>query len=164
MEALGLNAQQVITNIIGFLIFWWLMGKFAWKPILSFMDERRTELSNNFRKIELEKSDLDKLRQQYQSQIDTIDEEASRRINEAIKNGQSTAHQIEEDARARAQAILAKARMDTERITEEARLSLKNFVINVGVEAGRKAAMGVLDETTHRKLVERYVEEMTNVR
>ncbi|MCX6645549.1 MAG: F0F1 ATP synthase subunit B [bacterium] len=164
MEALGLNAQQVITNIIGFLIFWWLMGKYAWKPILKFMDERRDELSNNFRKIEQEKTDLDKLRQQYQNQIATIDEEASRRISEAIKNGQSAARQIEEDARARAQAILAKARMDTERITEEARLSLKNFVINVGVEAGRKAAMGVLDETTHRKLVERYVEEMTNVR
>jgi F-type H+-transporting ATPase subunit b len=164
MEALGLNVQQIITNIIGFLIFWWLMAKYAWKPILGFMDERREELATNFRKIEQEKSDLYKLRQKYQGQIDTIDEEASRRINEAIKNGQTAARQIEEDARARAQAILAKARMDTERITEEARLSLKNFVINVGVEAGKKAAMGVLDETTHRKLVERYVEEMTNVR
>lgn len=164
MEALGLNGHQIITNIIGFLIFWWLMAKFAWKPILDFMDKRREELASNFRKIEQEKSEFEKLRQHYQVQIDNIEEEASRRINEAIKNGQDAARQIEDEARARAQAILAKARMDTERITDEARLSLKDFVINVGVEAGKKAAMDVLDETTHRKLVERFVEELTNVR
>lgn len=164
MDALGLEAKQIITNFIGFGLFLWLMAKFAWKPILDFMDKRREEIAGNFKKIEQEKSDLEKLRQEYESKIADIDTEATRRVNEAIKSGQDAARQIEEEARARAQAILAKARQDTLRITEEARLGLKDFVIDVGVESGRKAAMEVLDETMHRKLVERFVEELTHVR
>lgn len=164
MDALGLEAKQIITNFIGFGLFLWLMRKFAWKPILDFMDKRREEIAGNFKKIEQEKSDLDKLRQDYEGKIADIDTEATRRVNEAIKSGQDAARQIEEEARARAQAILTKARQDTLRITEEARLGLKDFVIDIGVESGRKAAMEVLDETMHRKLVERFVEELTHVR
>lgn len=163
-ESLGLDGRQILVNAIGFGIFLWLMARYAWKPILDFMDARREELAGNFKKIEHEKSDLDKLRKKYEAQIENIDEEATRRTNEAIKKGQEDARHIEEEARARAQAILAKARLDTERITEEARLALKDYVIDVGVEAGKKATMDVLDESTHRKLVERYVEELTNVR
>ena len=111
-----------------------------------------------------DKSKLEKIKKQYEDQINKIDEEATRRIQEAIKHGQNAARQIEDEARARAQAILTKARADTDRVLEEARLDLKNFVIDVGVEAGRKAAMEVLDETTHRRLVERFVEELSHVR
>lgn len=164
MDALGLEAKQIITNFIGFGLFLWLMSKFAWQPILDFMDKRREEIAGNFKKIEQEKSDLEKLRQEYEGKIADIDNEGARRVNEAIKSGQDAARHIEEEARARAQAILAKARQDTLRITEEARLGLKDFVIDIGVEAGKKAAMEVLDETTHRKLVERFVEELTHVR
>jgi F-type H+-transporting ATPase subunit b len=164
MDALGLEAKQIITNFIGFGLFLWLMSKFAWKPILDFMDKRREEIAGNFKKIEQEKSDLDKIRQEYDGKIADIDTEATRRVNKAIKSGQDAARQIEEEARARAQTILAKARQDTVRITEEARLGLKDFVIDIGVESGKKAAMEVLDETSHRKLVERFVEELTHVR
>jgi F-type H+-transporting ATPase subunit b len=163
MTALGIEWQQVITNIIGFAIFLWLMRKYAWNPILDFMDQRREEIAGNFRKIEEEKADLEKLKGKYQGYIDKIDEEATQRIQAAIKNGQDAARQIEDEARNKAQTIVQRARVDTDRILEDARLQFKDFVIDVGVEAGKKAAMDTLDETTHRKLVEKFVEELTNV-
>jgi F-type H+-transporting ATPase subunit b len=163
-ESLGLEWQQIVTNLIGFIIFLWLMRKFAWNPILDFMDQRREEIAGNFRKIEEEKAELEQLKTEYRGYIDNIDEEATQRIQEAIKNGQDAARQIEDDARSRAQAILAKARSDTDRIVEDARLEFKDFVIDVGVQAGRMAAMEVLDEDKHKKLVERFVEELTHVR
>jgi F-type H+-transporting ATPase subunit b len=164
MESLGIDPMQVLVNFIGFAIFLWLMARYAWKPILGFMDERRADIAGNFRKIEQEKDDLEKLKRKYQDHLDRIEEEATRLIQEAIKEGQGSARRIEDDARSRAQTILQKARADTERILEEAKLELKDYVVDVGVEAGRKAAMGVLDESSHRRLVERFVEELTGVR
>jgi len=164
MESLGIDPMQVLANFIGFAIFLWLMARYAWKPILSFMDERRADIAGNFRKIEQEKDDLEKLKRKYQDHIDRIEEEATQRIQEAIKEGQSSARRIEDDARSRAQAILQKAKADTERVLEEAKLELRDYVVEVGVEAGRKAAMEVLDESSHRRLVERFVEELTGVR
>jgi len=163
-ETLGIDPAQIATNVIGFAIFLWLMARYAWKPILGKLDERREEIAGNYRKIEEEKSDLDKLRLTYEGHLDKIEEEATRRVQEAIKHGQDAAHQIEDEAREKARDILEKARADTERILEEAKLELKAYVVNVGVEAGRKAAMEQLDEPTHRRLVERFVEELTHVR
>lgn len=164
LSALGLDFKQIITNIIGFLIFWWLMRRFAWDPILKFMDSRREEISGNFRKLDSEREDIGKIRTDYETKLAKIDEEATHRIQEAIREGQNAARQIEDEARAKAMSILGKARSDTVRILEEAKLDLKNYVVEIGVEAGKKAAMGALDEKSHRKLVEQFVEEITNVR
>ena len=164
LDSLQIYGPQLLTNFIGFGIFLWLMKKFAWKPILSFMDERREEIAGNFRKIDEERADLSKLRNEYQDHLDRIDDEASMRINEAIRKGEDAARRIEADARAKAQSIIEKSHADTERIVEQARLDLKDFVVDMGVEAGRKAAMGVLDESAHRRLVEKFVEELGHVR
>ena len=164
LESLGIDWFQLGTNFVGFAIFLWLMARYAWKPILSFMDKRREDIAGSFRKIEQEKGDIEKVKVEYRTQLERIDEEAGRRLQKAIAEGQEAARQIEDEARKKAQAIVLKARSDTERILEESRLELKDFVIDVGVEAGKKAAMGVLDETAHRKLVERFVEELTHVR
>ncbi|MFH1677169.1 MAG: F0F1 ATP synthase subunit B [bacterium] len=163
-SALGLDFRQVITNIFGFLIFWWLMRRFAWDPILKFMDSRRDDISGNFRKLDLEREEIGKIRTDYETKLAKIDEEATHRIQGAIRQGQNAARQIEDEARAKAMSILGKARSDTERILEEAKLDLKNYVVEIGVEAGKKAAMGALDEKSHRKLVEQFVEEISNVR
>ena len=164
LDSLGIDFMQVASNVVGFAIFLWLMARFAWKPILSFMDKRREEIAQNFRSIEEEKAEIQKTRQEYENQLARIDEEASKRINEAIRHGQDAGRHIEDEARERAQQIILKARADTERILDEARLKLKNDVIRVGVEAGKKAAMEQLDEPTHRRLVEKFVEEMSHVR
>jgi len=164
LDSLGIDFMQVFANVVGFAIFVWVMARLAWKPILSFMDKRREEIAENFRRIEEEKADLQKTASGYADQIAKIDEEALKRTNEAVRKGQDSARQIEDEARARAGLIIQKARADTDRILDDARLTLKNDVIRVGVEAGKKAAMEQLDEATHRKLVEKFVEELSDVR
>jgi F-type H+-transporting ATPase subunit b len=164
LDALGLKIPQLVANFVGFGIFLWLMARFAWKPILGFMDQRVEEISGNYRKIEEEKGELSKTKADYEDRLSKIDEEATQRIQAAIKKGQDAARLIEDQARAKAVAILEKSKADTERILEQAKLELKNYVVEIGVEAGRKAAMGVLDENAHRRMVERFVEELTSVR
>ena len=164
LKSLGIEGEQVIANLIGFAIFYWVMARYAWKPILGFLDKRREEIAENYRQIEVEKTDLHKTQEEYESSIAKIDEEAAKRINEAIRRGQDSARHIEDEARARATQIIDKARADTDRILDDARLKLKNDVIRVGVEAGKKAAMEQLDEATHRRLVEKFVEELSDVR
>jgi F-type H+-transporting ATPase subunit b len=164
LDALGLDWRQLVTNFLGFGVFLWLMARYAWKPMMSFMDQRREEIAGHYRKIEDERGELKKLRKEYEGHLQRIEEEATRRIQEAIRQGQDAAHQIEDQARARATAIMEKAKADTERVVEQAKLDLKNYVVEIGVEAGRKAALQVLDEQSHRRLVERFVEELSNVR
>ncbi len=52
---MNIEISQVITQIIGFLITVWLLKRFAWKPLLSMMDERRQKIKDEFQRIEDEK-------------------------------------------------------------------------------------------------------------
>jgi F-type H+-transporting ATPase subunit b len=164
VEALGLVGKQIIANFIGFGLFLWLMQRFAWKPIIDFMDKRREEIAGNYQKIDDEKADLKKIREEYEAHLAKIEEEATQRIQAAIKQGQDAAREIEEQARGRAQGIVDKARTETKRVVEQAKLDLKDYIVEMGIQAGKNAARDTLDESTHRRLVEKFVEEMGSVR
>lgn len=163
-NALGLDISQLFANFLGFSLFLWLMAKYAWKPILAFMDQRQEEIAGNFRKIEHESQELAKIRQEYEDRLAKIEEEATKRIQEAIRQGQDIARDIEEQAHIKAQSIIEKSRADITRMLEQARLEFRNYLVEIGIEAGRKATMGVLDESTHKRMIERYIEELYNVR
>ncbi|HDS30007.1 MAG TPA: hypothetical protein ENN67_03090, partial [Firmicutes bacterium] len=109
VNALGLDFPQIVANFLGFALFLLLMRKYAWKPFLDFMDKRRNEISGSFRRIDDERAELEKLKSEYKSLIDSIDEEATRRINEAIRRGEDAARLIEEQAREKARMIVDKS-------------------------------------------------------
>lgn len=164
LNALGVHWSQLVANFIGFAAFLWLMAKFAWKPILDFMDKRTEEIANRYEDIDKEKKEVDSMRNEYQGYLESKEQEGDEIIQKAIKEAETAGREIKEEATDEAGRIREKGRGDVERLLEQARLELKNYVIEVGVEAGRKASMGVMDEAAHRRMVERYVEELANVR
>ena len=51
---MGLELGQIITHIIGFVIAVIVLKKFAWKPILSMLEERRNKIKSEFDSIKEE--------------------------------------------------------------------------------------------------------------
>ena len=52
LDALKIEIPQLITHIIGFLIALWILKRYAWKPLLALLDERRERIKNGFAEIE----------------------------------------------------------------------------------------------------------------
>ena len=42
-----INVPQLITQILGFLVMLWLLGRFAWKPLLQSLDDRRQKIAGD---------------------------------------------------------------------------------------------------------------------
>ena len=70
--------QQVVTHILGFLIFVWILKKYAWGPLLGLMEERRNKIAGEFKQIEKEKADVAALTNDYQKKLKEIDNERRR--------------------------------------------------------------------------------------
>jgi F-type H+-transporting ATPase subunit b len=156
-KVLGLDISQLLANFIGFAAFLWLMRKFAWGPILEFMDKRSDEISNNYQAIDEEKKQVEALRLEYEGYLDTKEQEGDRIVQKGIKEAELAGREIKDQATDDAGRI-------REKLLEQARLELKNHVVEVGVEAGRLASMDVMDGAAHRRMVEKFVEELANVR
>ena len=157
---MGLEFGQIITQIIGFIIAILLLKKFAWKPLLSMLEERRTKIKTEFDNIDEQKKKTEDLHADYQKKLQEIDSLARVKIQEAAREGQKLADEIKEEARKEARDIVHKTREDVERDIEKAKVQLRDEVIGMTMQISEKLIGEKLDADKDKKLVARLVDDM----
>ncbi|MFH0777179.1 MAG: F0F1 ATP synthase subunit B [Candidatus Eisenbacteria bacterium] len=155
-----LDYGQIVTQIIGFLIVLWIMKRFAWKPLLRVLDERREKIKAELDEAERRKLDMEKLRLQYEDKLREIDAEARLRLQEAVKNAQRITSEMKEEARANVQEMLGRARDEIERDRAEALVQLRNDVVDLAIKASGKLLRENLDAERHRKTIADFIGEL----
>jgi F-type H+-transporting ATPase subunit b len=155
---MGLEIGQIVTQIIGFLIAIFLLKKFAWKPLLSILEERRSKIKSEFDNIESEKKKVEDLLSDYESKLKEIDALARVKIQEAAREGQKLANEIKENARRESKDILTKAREEIQRDVDKAKVQLKNDLVNMTMQVAEKLIRERLDEERDRKLISEFID------
>ena len=164
LEALHIEIPQLITHIIGFLVFLWILKKLFWKPVLNLLDERREKIEKSFDEIEAKTEEAEELKAQYEVKLKEIDDEARKRINEAIAEGEKIAGKIKEDARAEARGIMDRQKAELDQDYAKARIQLKEEVIAMTMTATERIIKERLDEAKHRDLIGRFIDEVEAAR
>ncbi len=67
-----LEWQKMLTHAVGFIIFFWVMKKFAWGPLLNLLDERRQKIADSFKEIDDKGAATDKLKGEYEDKLKNI--------------------------------------------------------------------------------------------
>ncbi len=151
---------EVATHILAFLLLFWVLRKFAWRPVISLLDERRRVIRESIESAEGKEKAADALNQKYQGMIDRIDEEARTRMNQAIEEGRRIATEITEKARGEAQEIKDKAQRAIQLDIDRARADLKNRVVALTIHASERLLRERLDDAKQRELVARFIDEV----
>jgi len=106
----GFNWQVFISQIIGFSIVTLLLAKFAFKPILAVLEERRVKIVAGLANAEKIKQQLAESEVRYQEILTTANLEAQRVIDEARSTAGNFTEKERQKAISEAEAIIAKAR------------------------------------------------------
>lgn len=157
---MGLEFGQIITQIIGFLLAVILLKKFAWKPLLSMLEERRKKIKAEFDNIGEERKKVEELFADYQAKLKEIDALARVRIQESAREGQKLANEIKESARKEAKEIVTKTREDILRDVEKAKVQLRDDVVNMTLHLTEKLIGEKLDAEKDKELVAQFVDEL----
>ena len=96
---IDLQWQQILTHAVGFLIALWVLKKFAWKPLLSLMEERRNKIVEEFNEIDNEKAKVAELTAEYEAKLRDIESERRAKLVEAVDEGKKLAAEIKAKAR-----------------------------------------------------------------
>jgi F-type H+-transporting ATPase subunit b len=161
---MGLEWGQIVTQIIGFLLAVWILKKFAWKPLLGLLEERRQKIKSEFDNIEVERKKADSLKLQFDNQLKEIDAIGRLKIQEAIREGQKLANEIKENARKEAKGIREKAEGELVRDIAKAKVQLRNDLINITISTTEKLLKEKLDERKQRELINRFINEVEDSR
>ena len=157
---LQLDVQQIISQAISFLILLWVLKRFAWRPLLSILDQRRERIEQDLAQAAAKKEELTRLEEDYRKRLAAIDQEARLKIQEAVQEGKQVAMEIQGQARVAAQNILAKAQETVEMELSKAKVTLRDQVVEMTLEALERMLRKKLDAQTDRLLIEASLEEL----
>ncbi len=153
--------REIIVQLLGFAIFFWVLKAFAWRPILKVLDDRKAKIEKSFQDIEAGKNDIAKLQKDYGSRIARIEDEARLKIQEGISEGKKIAQELREKARDEATQILLKSKEHIDLEIAKAQLELRSKIVELSLGAAEHILKHEMNEARQKELVEEFIEELS---
>jgi len=160
MEFVTPNITNLLTTLVGFLLFLWVMAKFAWGPILDLLDQRRQKVEDDYAAAERNLAETERLKGEFESKLADIKTIEREKVQEAVKRGEELADGIVGKARTGADEIRRKAEQDIEIEGQKARITLRDSVVAMAIGAAEKVIAERLDDDLHRRLITDYIETL----
>lgn len=159
MEQL-IDPKILVTQVIGFLIVLWVLKRYAWKPVLGLLEERRARIANDVASAERLRHEAERIKAEYEEQLRGIEVQARQRIQAAIGEGQKVADEIRAHAHRDARAITEKAKADLDMEYKKARAQLREEMVAMSLGAAERLLQTRMDAPEHKKLVDRFLDEL----
>jgi F-type H+-transporting ATPase subunit b len=122
----GLHGQLLVSQIIGFAVFAFLLKKFAFGPVQQMLDQRKMRIAEGEEKLKRIEKQLAESEVTTAAAIAKANDEAVRLINEAKESSQSFSERKAQEAIAQAQSILIKAEAAAKADRDRLSADLKN--------------------------------------
>src|SRR3954464_13568776 len=109
-DTFGWHWKLFLSQIISFCIVAFLLRRFAYKPILAILEDRRRKIEEGQLNAEKIRKELAEAEKRYQEIVAKGNADAQRMIDEARTSAASLSERKQQEAIATAEQIIAKAR------------------------------------------------------
>ncbi len=155
-----LSASEIFAQVLCFFVLLFLMKIFVWKKLLGLLDRRKENIRCELEKIEGARLEVERLRQDYESRIALIHEQAQVKIKEAVEEGRRINVQMRKKAHEEAQDIIDDARQQVQYEVSQVQEKLRGRIVDIALDAARSVIQEKLTEEGDRKIVEDFIKEM----
>jgi len=127
LKNFGVDPVMVGAQIINFLIIFYLLKKFLYKPVLGMLKKREDKIQEGLKQAEESRLLLEKTLEEEKKVLGKAQDEAKRIIEQSRSQAIEISQRIEEDTKKQADRIIleAKEQIDQESKATEQRLSEK---------------------------------------
>jgi len=151
-DMFGWNVWLFLSQVISFTIVALLLLRFAYKPILKVLEDRRQQIAEGLLNAEKIKKQLAEAEQRQAEILTKANAAAQKMIDEARESSAHIAERKEQEAIAAAEQILAKAREASAIEHEKTMMELKRELGRLVVNTTAKVTGKVLTPEDQRRL------------
>jgi F-type H+-transporting ATPase subunit b len=155
-----LSVNEIVAQIISFLVLVFILRVFAWKRILSLLDQRKEKIASEFQQLENAKLEIENIKASYEEKIGAIEESARLKIQEAVDESRHVAQEIKEKAQADAKVIMEKAHDNIKIGLSQAKEELKEKIVELTINAAEHILKEKLTPEKDKKLILGFLEEL----
>lgn len=161
MELLKLlNANEVVAQVISFLLLLFILRKFLWSKFLKVLDDRRARISADLQKIEDAKAEVERIKADYNTRLDGIEKTSKAKTEEAIAEGRRISEELRQKAERDAQKFIENARAAIDGEIAKAKDELKDDIVDITIKIAEKVIEEKLTEGADRKIVEEFLKRI----
>jgi F-type H+-transporting ATPase subunit b len=153
-ETFGWNWQLFLSQVISFTIVALLLRRFAYKPILGILEERRRRIEEGLLNAEKIKQELAEAEKRYAEILAKANAQAQKMIDEARESSAHLSERKQQEAITAAEQIIAKAREAAALERERTMAQLKHELGRLVVETTAKVTGKVLTPEDQKRLQE----------
>jgi len=161
---LSVDSTLLWATLVLFAIFAWILGKFAWGPLLKIVDDREKTIRDQVDSAQLAAAEARDLLAKHQEILKGAGREREEILQKALKEAEQVRGELVTKARADADQVLARAREQMGREKDRAIAELRAQVADIAVEAASRIVKSSLTEEAQRKLVDDYIKQLPAAR
>ncbi|MCO5214641.1 MAG: F0F1 ATP synthase subunit B [Thermomicrobiales bacterium] len=159
MGDLGINGWNFIVQVIAFLVFVYLLWRYAVGPIVKVLDTRQDKISESLMAAERMQQELRDSAAKNEEIMAQARREAQELLNAARGNAEQIVNRANEQAATSADEFLSRAQETLRQETAQARQQLRMEVADLAVNAAGKILRKEISADDQRTLIEQTLNE-----
>ena len=159
MEALGINLNFLISQIINFLIILFILWRFVWNPLVRLMDQRKQRIQESLAEAERVRQEAAQEQAAFEKRLAEERQKATAQVAEAAKQGQQVREEIVAAAQRESEQIVANAQRQATDMQAQALADARRQIADLAVLAAQKVIGTSLDEGRQRQLVNEFLDK-----
>lgn len=156
----SIDAWIVIATILNLFLQMFLIKKFLFKRVQVILDKRRELAEEDLRKARVSRDEAEKLRVEYETNMEQARDKATQIIDLAQKNATAKSDEIIREASQEAVAMKARAEADIALERRKAVNEVKNEIGSMAMEIAGKVIEREVSEQDHARLIDEFIENV----
>ena len=149
-----LTLGTILAQMLNFFILVWILARFAFKPLVSMMLERKERIAKDLADAQAARNEAEQFKADYAAQIANARQEAQQIVEKAVQQAEATTREQLAAAREQIEHEKERARQDIVNERDRAMNNLRNEVIPLSVAMATKVVAKDMDSETNTKLIE----------
>ena len=149
-----LTLGTILAQMLNFFILVWILARFAYKPLVSMMQERKERIAKDLADAQAARNEAERFKADYAAQIANARQEAQQIVEKAVQQAEATTREQLAAAREQIEREKERARQDIVNERDRAMNNLRNEVISLSVAMATKVVAKDMDSETNTKLIE----------
>lgn len=155
---ISINIYEIVMQIVNFMILLYLLKRFLFTPLISFLDKREETIGSAISSAEDNKVKAAELLEKQEKLLKDARLEARDLRQKAEEAGKKEREQVLNQAKKEASQLIESARNDLAQDVERAKKELVNFTGDLSIKITKNIVKTDLSDSQHQQVVKSYLE------
>lgn len=159
MDKLGIDPKLLISQIVNFLLLYFLLSKLLYKPILKLLEDRKKAVEKTLENLNKSRDELEKTEENRKKIFAIANAKADEIIAQSQKTSREVGKEILDNAKVQAQKVMAETKINSDQVVDNVSKIVQKRTGKMVLDITSKM-ISDLDKNTQHQIIEAMLKKL----